>query len=825
MKDQFLRASLTRSSVRLSFLATAVSCLSFAFLVQTAPAQAPGLLWTTNIGAKLFAVDNQTNLYANAGGKVIVLNSSGVPLRTNTICPLDGVARRDSAGNFYFAGAFTPPQDFGGIVLSNNLCFIVKYTSSGELLWATGFGPGKYDLENGIFVTDVVLDAEGDSYAGYFWSPSPGSAVARFDSSGSSRWAAPMPVIPFPGVNRGAIRMGGITQNSGYALNFNPSPDIISLSRFGTNGAATLITQWGSTFSIAATSARPIVNDAGELYNVEQGQLVKRGPTGDVIWTKAVGAVSYSWTVGPDYYGGVHVSDANGNFLRYDSDGTEAWSLVFTSYCREMVLDLQGNRFLWLNDNTIVRLGLETLSAPTFTNSPLGQTVLAGTSPALVSGASGSGPVRYSWLFNNSPVAGVKGPVLNLPNIRPDQAGLYSVTASNFFGSITSAPALLRVKSVEFYSGNQILTNGTYVFPSPPTLTLRSAFTNGSSFYTLDGSAPTFASARYSIPLVLSANANVRAIGYSADFSQSEEADPVNVIVLERHSLTVTSPGGGTISLNPSGTSFINTNVVSVTAVPSAGWSFLYWLGDATNNNPTTSIPMDRDKTLEAVFGTTFSTTVAGNGQVLLNPTEVLYPYATTVRLIAVPQPGNYFGAWGDAASGNANPLYFTLTNPNPSVSSIFGVLPTNQVALTILIDGKGRVMVNPPANAYTVGAGVTLTATPDPNQSFLNWSGEASGSQNPLTFPMSQTRTVTANFSSHPLLSADRPGLEGMSSSGFRFTLISDPQLAWQILGSSNLTSWQLLGIVTNAFGEVQFTDPTATGSPSRFYKAQPQP
>src|SRR5690242_6860789 len=90
----------------------AVSCLrkmliamaGSVVLVNSALAQAPGLLWSTNVGATLFAVAGQTNLYANRGGDVIVLNSSGVPQQTNTICPLPGMARRDSAGNYYFAG-------------------------------------------------------------------------------------------------------------------------------------------------------------------------------------------------------------------------------------------------------------------------------------------------------------------------------------------------------------------------------------------------------------------------------------------------------------------------------------------------------------------------------------------------------------------------------------------------------------------------------------------------------------------------------------------------------------------------------------------------
>src|SRR5512146_2712046 len=88
--------------------------LSLGFLssAQHMWAQAPGLLWTTNVGARLFAVDEQTNVYANAGGTVIKLNASGVPLQTNAICPNATWAQRDSTGNLYFAGVL--PGTFVG---------------------------------------------------------------------------------------------------------------------------------------------------------------------------------------------------------------------------------------------------------------------------------------------------------------------------------------------------------------------------------------------------------------------------------------------------------------------------------------------------------------------------------------------------------------------------------------------------------------------------------------------------------------------------------------------------------------------------------------
>jgi len=518
----------------------------------------------------------------------------------------------------------------------------------------------------------------------------------------------------------------------------------------------------------------------------------------------------------------------SGPLSRYDYDGKLAWTLgSLTSPVSGMALDSAGNRFISLSNGVVARLSSEVLSSPAITSAPQGQTVLAGSNAVFTVGATGSAPLRYFWFFSNSALPDATNSVLNLSNVTTSHAGSYSVIVSNFAGSVTSAPAVLRVKRVELYFGNQLLTNGTYTFATPPTLSVRSAFSNGSAYYTLDGSTPSFSSTYYSGPFTLSHSATVRAIGYSSDFGQSEEADAVNAIVLVNHKLTASASGGGSVSLNPPGGTYLSTNVVAATAVASNGWSFLYWLGDASGTNATVNISMERDKTIYAVFGTVLSTTVAGNGQIQLNPPGGLYAYGAVVRLTGVPQAGNYFGAWGNAASGsgNTNPLYFTISTPNPTVSSIFGPLGGGQAALTLMINGSGRVTANPRANAYATSQSVTLTATPDAGQTFLSWSGDASGTQNPLSVLMNQSKVITANFTGHPTLRVSQSGLEGLTADGFRFTLLSEPQLIWQILGSSNFNTWQYLGTVTNVEGQVQFTDPGAVSLPRRFYRAAPGP
>jgi len=139
------------------------------------------------------------------------------------------------------------------------------------------------------------------------------------------------------------------------------------------------------------------------------------------------------------------------------------------------------------------------------------------------------------------------------------------------------------------------------------------------------------------------------------------------------------------------------------------------------------------------------------------------------------------------------------------------------------VINGHGQVTVDPPANFYSTGQGVTLTALVDPGQNFLGWSGDASGTENPLSLIMTQSKVVNANFTGAASVQVDRAKGDGLTSAGFRFSILSDPHLAWQVRASSNLTSWQSLGTVTNSSTEVQFTDPGALNSARRFYQVLP--
>ena len=109
MKDRIDRSggleSRFVSSMNILKFSLALPLLALA-MTLTAWSQAPGLAWTNNAGAALFALDTSGNAYASSNGFVKIINPSGQTVQSNQICNLPGIAQRDSSGNYYFSGSF-----------------------------------------------------------------------------------------------------------------------------------------------------------------------------------------------------------------------------------------------------------------------------------------------------------------------------------------------------------------------------------------------------------------------------------------------------------------------------------------------------------------------------------------------------------------------------------------------------------------------------------------------------------------------------------------------------------------------------------------------
>ena len=94
---------------------------------------------------------------------------------------------------------------------------------------------------------------------------------------------------------------------------------------------------------------------------------------------------------------------------------------------------------------TSATASLEVLSPPTIVQQPAGKTVVAYQDTFFSVTAGGQGPFTYQWRLNGVKLTDATNSVLALPNVQPNQAGLYSVEVFNPVSSVVSANAQLNL--------------------------------------------------------------------------------------------------------------------------------------------------------------------------------------------------------------------------------------------------------------------------------------------------------------------------------------------------------------------------------------------
>jgi len=202
--------------------------------------------------------------------------------------------------------------------------------------------------------------------------------------------------------------------------------------------------------------------------------------------------------------------------------------------------------------------------------------------------------------------------------------------------------------------------------------------------------------------------------------------------------------GGTTIGAG----SFAPGSSVTVTATPSTGYTFVNWT-EGTNIASTNAIytsSLTANRTLVANFVTSGFTlnVIAVNGTVVKNPVLASYITGAIVQLTATPSTGYTFTGWSGDATGLLNPLSVTM-NANKNITANFELTGSGFTLNIIAVNGS--VLKNPNALSYSSGASVVLTATPNTGYTFTGWSGDATGSINPLSVTMNANKNITANF------------------------------------------------------------------------------
>ncbi len=122
-----------------------------------------------------------------------------------------------------------------------------------------------------------------------------------------------------------------------------------------------------------------------------------------------------------------------------------------------------------------------------------------------------------------------------------------------------------------------------------------------------------------------------------------------------------------------------------------------------------------------------------------------LYLRGSTVIVTAHPGIGYTFINWteGDLDASPDESYTFTAMSNRGLVANF----SLNAYSLTVLAE-HGSVEKDPILASYAHGSTVELTATPEVGYTFTGWSGDATGTDSPLTVTMDANKTITANFS-----------------------------------------------------------------------------
>jgi uncharacterized repeat protein (TIGR02543 family) len=313
-------------------------------------------------------------------------------------------------------------------------------------------------------------------------------------------------------------------------------------------------------------------------------------------------------------------------------------------------------------------------------------------------------------------------------------------TNSDYVFTATSNRTLVANFTINTFTLNVTAVNGTVakvpnqtIFNYGALVQLTATPNAGYSFTGWSGDAT---GSSNSLTITMNSNKNI-----TANFTLT----PPNTFTLN-----VTSTLGGTAVKNPNLTGYVSGAIVQVTATPSSGYTFAGWSGDATGTVNPLSVTMNSDKNIVANFTlipvTTYTLNVtANNGVVVKNPNQANYNQGSTVQLTATANNGYTFSGWSGDAAGSINPLTVTM-NSNKNITAIFTLIPASTYTLNVTAV-NGSVTKNPNQVAYDLGTNVQLTPTPNMGYIFSGWSGDASGSSNPLTVTMNSNKNITANF------------------------------------------------------------------------------
>jgi uncharacterized repeat protein (TIGR02543 family) len=239
----------------------------------------------------------------------------------------------------------------------------------------------------------------------------------------------------------------------------------------------------------------------------------------------------------------------------------------------------------------------------------------------------------------------------------------------------------------------------------------------------------------------------------------------VSDIIVEptEYTLTTSTAGSGSISLNPAGGVYLEGSSVTLTAIAAAGYQFDNWSGDASGTSASTSIIMNANKSVTANFSP------VSTGGDCDNPSSITLPfqqngagtycyftngtigYINSWNMSVVEVNGTDFtNVWSNSMPARVDEGYYiyyqsTVGWSHLEITGTNGSTEPAFYSLTTSVTGQGTI--TPSSGSFEEGSTVTLTAAPAAGYLFTGWSGDATGSNPSVSIIMNADKVVSATF------------------------------------------------------------------------------
>ncbi|MCK4759098.1 MAG: hypothetical protein KAT69_03570 [Candidatus Aminicenantes bacterium] len=133
----------------------------------------------------------------------------------------------------------------------------------------------------------------------------------------------------------------------------------------------------------------------------------------------------------------------------------------------------------------------------------------------------------------------------------------------------------------------------------------------------------------------------------------------------------------------------------------------------------------------------------SGQGETVPAEGSYVHNIGTEVSITATPELGHGFTGWSGDASGTSNPLSIIL-DEDKSITANF---VRQYYILTVSSSDGGTTNPNPGRYDQDPGTEVSITAIPETGYKFNEWSGNVSGTDNPVSINMDSDKLIMANF------------------------------------------------------------------------------